>query len=530
MKLKDLLVGLNYKCIKGNMEQEVDQIIYDSRIKTKHGLFIAIEGFQTDGHQYIGAAIENGAKVILVQKAIEIESDAITVIQTEDTRLAMALIATNAYGHPSKNFELVGVTGTNGKTSITFLLGQVLEAYHKKVGIIGTIENRIGNQILKAERTTPESVDLQRLFRKMADESVDAALMEVSSHALELKRTVGSQFKVGIFTNLTQDHLDFHKTMENYAKAKAKLFKCCEIGLELKRTVGSQFKVGIFTNLTQDHLDFHKTMENYAKAKAKLFKCCEIGIVNMDSDMAHWMTEEATCKLVTYGMDKGADYSASNIVVSAAGVTYTLTCPEGTFKVSVPIPGRFTVYNTLAVIAAARSIGIPMTHIMDALAKVNGVPGRVQSFTSKNGYSVLVDYAHTPDGLENVLSTIKEFAKGRVITVFGCGGDRDRTKRPIMGRIAAQYSDHVIITSDNPRTEDPFRILDEVEIGVKELTSHYDKVESREKAIEVALKEASKEDVVLIAGKGHENYQILKDRIIHFDDCEVVKNYLQEEE
>ncbi len=483
MKLKDLLVGLNYKCIKGNMEQEVDQIIYDSRIKTKHGLFIAIEGFQTDGHQYIGAAIENGAKVILVQKAIEIESDAITVIQTEDTRLAMALIATNAYGHPSKNFELVGVTGTNGKTSITFLLGQVLEAYHKKVGIIGTIENRIGNQILKAERTTPESVDLQRLFRKMADESVDAALMEVSSHALELKRTVGSQFKVGIFTNLTQDHLDFHKTMENYAKAKA-----------------------------------------------KLFKCCEIGIVNMDSDMAHWMTEEATCKLVTYGMDKGADYSASNIVVSAAGVTYTLTCPEGTFKVSVPIPGRFTVYNTLAVIAAARSIGIPMTHIMDALAKVNGVPGRVQSFTSKNGYSVLVDYAHTPDGLENVLSTIKEFAKGRVITVFGCGGDRDRTKRPIMGRIAAQYSDHVIITSDNPRTEDPFRILDEVEIGVKELTSHYDKVESREKAIEVALKEASKEDVVLIAGKGHENYQILKDRIIHFDDCEVVKNYLQEEE
>ena len=465
------------------MEQEVDQIIYDSRIKTKHGLFIAIEGFQTDGHQYIGAAIENGAKVILVQKAIEIESDAITVIQTEDTRLAMALIATNAYGHPSKNFELVGVTGTNGKTSITFLLGQVLEAYHKKVGIIGTIENRIGNQILKAERTTPESVDLQRLFRKMADESVDAALMEVSSHALELKRTVGSQFKVGIFTNLTQDHLDFHKTMENYAKAKA-----------------------------------------------KLFKCCEIGIVNMDSDMAHWMTEEATCKLVTYGMDKGADYSASNIVVSAAGVTYTLTCPEGTFKVSVPIPGRFTVYNTLAVIAAARSIGIPMTHIMDALAKVNGVPGRVQSFTSKNGYSVLVDYAHTPDGLENVLSTIKEFAKGRVITVFGCGGDRDRTKRPIMGRIAAQYSDRVIITSDNPRTEDPFQILDEVEIGVKELTSHYDKVESREKAIEVALKEASKEDVVLIAGKGHENYQILKDRIIHFDDCEVVKNYLQEEE
>lgn len=483
MKLKDLLSEIDYTCVRGNIEQEVDQVIYDSRIKTKNGLFIAIEGFQTDGHKYIEAAVENGAKVVLLQKSVEVKDEQVTIIQTPDTRLAMALMANNEYHHPSEAFQLVGVTGTNGKTSITFLLGQILEAYQKKVGIIGTIENRIGSQILKAERTTPESLDLQRLFRKMADEKVDVALMEVSSHALELKRTEGSNFEVGVFTNLTQDHLDFHKTMENYATAKG-----------------------------------------------KLFKKCKTGIVNLDSDYIDLITEGATCKLVTYGIDHEADYHAKDIKITAAGVTYTLDGPEGKYEIQVPIPGKFTVYNTLAVIAAARQLEIPMAHIVETLAQVKGVPGRVQSMTSPNGYSVLVDYAHTPDGLENVLETIKEFAKGRIITVFGCGGDRDTTKRPIMGKIAAQYSDHVIITSDNPRTEDPFKILDQVEEGVKNLTTPYDKIEDRETAIRAALKEAKAEDVVLIAGKGHENYQILKDRIIHFDDCEVVRNYLQEEQ
>ncbi len=482
MKLKDLLNGIDYTVVKGDIDKNVDEVIYDSRIKTSEGLFIAIEGFQTDGHKYIEAAINNGAKTILVQKDVDVKEDDVTVIKTPDTRIGMATVASNAYDNPSKNFELVGVTGTNGKTSITFLLGQILEAHNKKIGIIGTIENRIGTQVLKAERTTPESLDLQKLFRKMADSNVDVALMEVSSHALALDRAYGSHFKIGIFTNLTQDHLDFHKTMENYAEAKS-----------------------------------------------KLFRMCGEGIVNIDSPYIDLITKDATAKLTTYAIDREADFRATDIDITAAGVTYNLINEGKTYKIEVPIPGKFTVYNTLAVIVAATKLGISIEESAKALKNVKGVPGRVQSFTSKNGYSVLVDYAHTPDGLENVLETIKEFAKGRIITVFGCGGDRDRTKRPIMGEIASKYSDHVIITSDNPRTEDPTAIINEIEVGVKGKCNNYDKIESREDAIIAALKEAKKDDVVLVAGKGHENYQILKEQIIHFDDCEVVRKFLQEE-
>lgn len=482
MKLKDLMTGLHYQCICGDLEEEIDNIIYDSRIKTKSGLFVAIEGFKTDGHQFIRAAVENGAKAIVVQKDITCENKDVTIIKVDNTRSAMAVIANNMFSYPSRELNLTGVTGTNGKTSIVYLLTQILESYGKKIGMIGTIENRIGSTVLKAERTTPESLDLQAIFNKMKEEKVEYALMEVSSHALELNRVDG-----------------------------------CD------------FKIGIFTNLTQDHLDFHHTMENYARAKAKLFKICGCGIINNDSEYASIMKEGAVCKILTYGIDQPADYKASNIIITAAGVEYTLVCPQGQYNVSVPIPGKFSVYNSLAVIAAAIQLEIPMEQIMETLAKIKGVPGRVQSFASKKGFSVLVDYAHTPDGLENVLSTIKQFVKNDVITVFGCGGDRDKTKRPIMGEIAAKYSDKVIITSDNPRTECPSLIIDEVEAGVKKSEVRYVKLEDRREAILLALKEAKAGDVVLIAGKGHENYQILKDRIIHFDDSEVVKEYLQGE-
>ncbi|MEG0579039.1 MAG: UDP-N-acetylmuramoyl-L-alanyl-D-glutamate--2,6-diaminopimelate ligase, partial [Niameybacter sp.] len=296
---------------------------------------------------------------------------------------------------------------------------QLLEAYNKKIGIIGTIENRIGRTILKSQHTTPESADLQKLLETMVEEGVSHCLMEVSSHALAL-----------------------HRVDEN------------------------DFKIGIFTNLTQDHLDFHKTMDAYAEAKAILFSRCQVGVLNEDSSYVHKMKEKATCEIITYGIDNLADYHASQIHVTAQGVTYHLSTPEGAYQVEVPIPGKFTVYNTLAVICTARQLGLPMEFILDHMKVVRGVPGRVQSFSSQKGYSVLVDYAHTPDGLENVLETIKQFVKGRIITVFGCGGDRDNTKRPLMGEVAARYSDEVIITSDNPRSEDPLTILEQVEVGV----------------------------------------------------------------
>lgn len=481
MLLKDLLQNVNYKILQGNLEQLVDEVIYDSRIKTDKGLFIAVKGFDKDGHEFIDSAINNGAKTIVLEDEMTLP-DTITVVQVKDTRQVMAQIATNRYQNPSEAFNIVGVTGTNGKTSITYLLGCILETYERKIGIIGTIENRIGETILQAQRTTPEALELQKLFAKMRDEQVTECLMEVSSHALDLYRVKGTTFKVGIFTNLTQDHLDFHKTMENYARAKA-----------------------------------------------KLFRQCEIGIINVDSEYSTVMLENHTCKVVTYGIDCQADYKASNIEICATGVTYQLQTPEGSYEIKIPIPGKFTVYNTMAVIATARSLNIPMKVIIEALKQVKGVPGRVQGISSIKGYSVLVDYAHTPDGLENVLETIKQFAKGRIITVFGCGGDRDNTKRPIMGEIAAKYSDEVMITSDNPRSENPAKILNQIEEGVKKYTTPYQKIEDRKEAIHHALTKANCEDVILVAGKGHENYQILADRIIHFDDMEVVKAFMQEE-
>lgn len=481
MLLKELLDGIKYELVQGELTQDVDTIIYDSRIKTKQGLFIAIEGFTVDGHRFIETAIQNGAKVVVVQKDIFVKHD-VTVIKVVDTRKVMAILANNMYQCPSQKLNLVGVTGTNGKTSITFLLGQILEAYKQKIGIIGTIENRIGEQVIKAERTTPESIDLQRLFNKMVESNVKYTLMEVSSHALELNRVEGCQFKVGIFTNLTQDHLDFHHTMENYALAKAKLF-----GL------------------------------------------CDKGIINVDSEYAEIILGNSKCDVITYGIEHKADYMAKDICITADGVTYKLVTPNDTYEVSVPIPGKFTVYNTMSVIIAAKELGLPMEHILETLKKVKGVPGRIQSFSSERGYSVIVDYAHTPDGLENVLQAITQFAKGKIITVFGCGGDRDNTKRPIMGEVASKYSNHIIITSDNPRSEEPNKILDQIEVGAKKYTTPYVKIEDRKQAIITALQEATEGDVVLIAGKGHENYQILKDRIIHFDDSEIVREFIKQE-
>ncbi len=481
MKLEQVLSGVEYELIDGTLEQNVDEIIYDSRIKTQEGLFVAIKGFSIDGHNFIPSAIANGAKTVIVQDDTK-PAEGLTIVKVKNTRKVMAQLAANFFDEPSSKLKLVGVTGTNGKTSTTYILAQILEAQNQKVGVIGTIENRIGKTILQTERTTPESVDLQALLNRMHDEGVSTTMMEVSSHALDLNRV-----------------------------------DLC------------QFDIGIFTNLTQDHLDFHNTMENYAKAKSKLFTMCETSIINIDSDFSDLMLKASKNPAITYAVDTEADFQAYDVVIMATGTKYKFKCAEGEFEVSVPIPGKFTVYNTLCSIIAAYKLGVPLEDSIKEVSVIKGVPGRVQSFNSTKGYSVVVDYAHTPDGLENVLAAINQFATGDIVTVFGCGGDRDATKRPLMGEVASKYSTKVIITSDNPRSEEPASILDQIEVGSKKYNTPYTKEVDRKTAIHHALENAKDGDVILVAGKGHETYQHLKDGIIHFDDSEVVQEFLAKE-
>jgi len=484
MNLKEILHGISYECIQGNCDVAIETINYDSRIKTTNGLFICIEGYTVDGHNYIASAIENGAVAIVVQKQVDVVIPShIRMVKVKDTRESMAFIGANFYHHPSQKIDLIGVTGTNGKTTTTHLIAWILESVSKKIGIIGTIENRIGDRVIKSERTTPESLDLQRLLHTMQADHVSHTIMEVSSHALALKRVSGVRYKIGLFTNLTQDHLDFHETFESYLQAKS-----------------------------------------------KLFNMCDKGIINIDDSYADAIMRAGDCEYYTFGIDNPADFKAENIIITDAGVDFILITKDGMFPVSMPIPGKFSVYNALGAIATTYLMGISMQDIIAALVSVPGVPGRVQNISTTRDFAVIVDYAHTPDGLENILKTVKEFAKADVITVFGCGGDRDKTKRPIMGEIAGRYSDYTILTSDNPRSENPAGILNHIEVGIKKTGKNYTKILNREEAIKMAIQSAKKDDVIVIAGKGHEDYQILKDRIIHFDDVEVAKKYLQEEE
>lgn len=482
MKLKDLLRSIRYKVYQGNDDLEVAHIAYDSRQVKENTLFICIEGFQTDGHQYAFDAIKKGATALLVQKEMDDIPSNITVIYVDNTRESMPYISSVFYKNPAENLNLVGVTGTNGKTTITFLISKILEEYKIKIGMIGTVENRIGRKVIEAKRTTPESLDLQALFAQMVKEEVTHVIMEVSSHALELNRV-----------------------------------DACA------------FKIGVFTNLTLDHLDFHKTMEHYRNAKAKLFNKCKYGIINIDDPHADEIIKQASCQIITFGIENEGDFRAYKIHMDGKGIEFSVMIEEQEIRFRLRTIGRFNVYNALGAICAAYYLGIPIQVIKDALEAMEGVPGRVQTIPSDKGFNVIVDYAHAPDGLENVLKTIKEFAKGKVITVFGCGGDRDRSKRPIMGEIAGKYSDSCIITSDNPRSEKPEDIIEEIEAGMKRTKCYYTKAVDRREAIKIAIQRASKDDMILIAGKGHETYQIMKDKVIHFDDVEEVKTILQGE-
>lgn len=482
MKLKQLLTGISYEVQQGSDEIELSDFQYDSRKIEKDSLFVAITGFQTDGHKYIPMAVEKGAAAVLCEHPVEGVPNGVTVVLTPNNRQALAVLSANFYGHPSDEMRTVGVTGTNGKTSTTYLMKSILDRQGSKVGIIGTIENRIGDKVLHAERTTPESKELQALLRQMQQEQVTDVVMEVSSHSLDLHRVDGISFDVAIFTNLTQDHLDYHKTMENYRAAKGLLFR---------------------------------------RAKKS--------VINLDDAASAYMQAQSQGEVLTFGVDTPADLMASRIDITAEGTAFRLQWQGKEYPVRLHTPGRFSVYNALGAAGACLLLGIPVEEIIAGLEENPGVSGRFQTVRSRKGYQAVVDYAHTPDGLENVLRTANEFVKGKLIAVFGCGGDRDRTKRPIMGEIGGRLAGYCILTSDNPRTEDPMAILRDVEAGICKTDCPYELIADRREAIRRAVALAEAGDVILIAGKGHETYQIFPEGTIHFDDMEEVRKAFGED-
>jgi UDP-N-acetylmuramoyl-L-alanyl-D-glutamate--2,6-diaminopimelate ligase len=479
MKLRNIMENTDFNLIKGDADIDVKEIQYDSR-KIKEGdVFFCIEGYNLDGHRYIEQAINNGAIAIVCQKNIEIHLDC-TVIRTEDTRKALAISAANYYGNPSKGMKIIGITGTNGKTTSAFMIKAILEQQGYKVGLIGTIANYIGDKKIHTERTTPESLELHELFKEMLDSGVHYCVMEVSSHSLSLNRVYGIEF--------------------------------CE---------------SIFTNLTQDHLDFHKTFENYFSAKLKLFKLSKNSVVNIDDKYGEKAYSLITGSKISYGLDLNADSIASDIKMHSRGSKFTLEYKENTCEIELNIPGNYNVYNALGAITVCLNQGVDLASIKLGIQKVQ-VLGRCELVATGHnlGFEIILDYAHTPDGLENILKTAREFTKNKLICVFGCGGDRDKAKRAIMGKIGSELSDISVITSDNPRTEEPLEIINDIVQGVKK--HNFEIIENRREAIKRAIEIASQGDVIVIAGKGHEDYQILKYKTIHFDEREVVSEIIKE--
>ena len=480
MKLKELLRGLEIIKSNVNMEMEIADVVYDSRRVTPGSLFVAITGFVSDGNRFIPMALEKGAAAVVT--AVEPAAD-IPYILVGSDRLALAQIGGNLYGHPAESMKLIGVTGTNGKTSVTLLLKHVLETtLGAKVGLIGTMANMIGDEVIPSERTTPESLDLQELFARMRDAGCTHAVMEVSSHAIALDR-VG-----GVF-----------------------------------------FDVAAFTNLTEDHLDFHKTMENYCDTKAQLFTRCKKATANRDDSWFSRMCDGAGCSVLTTSGKGEADLYAEDAQLLSNGVHFTAVCQEQRVPVSLPIPGKFTVYNALTVLGIALQLGISLADAANALKTASGVKGRVEVVpTPGKPYTVLIDYAHTPDGLENVLSSVRGFCRGRLIAVFGCGGDRDPIKRPIMGSIGSELADIAVITSDNPRTEEPMAIIEDILKGVDAERNTIKVIENRPAAIRYAMDIGEKNDIIVLAGKGHETYQEIRGVKHHMDEREIVADYLAE--
>jgi len=486
MQLKILAESIPVREVLGPLDREVDGIFYDSRRVQKNGLYVAVRGAHVDGHQFTEQAIERGASAIVVERP-ESHSRATSLV-VADSRVALADLAFTFFKKPALRLKMAGVTGTNGKTTTTFLLKHICDNAGLRSGLIGTVRYEIGERVLPATRTTPESLDLQELLSQMADAGCKAAVMEVSSHALVQERTRGLEWDVAVFTNLTQDHLDFHRTMEEYFEAKARLF----------------------TGL--------KNQSGKKEASA---------VINIDDRYGEQLLQRIKddTPVVTYGMSARADFRASNYRTEFSGTSFQLDACGKIYLVRVPLIGRFNVANALAALAAANSLGISLREAVLSLAKSPQVPGRLEAVPAKRQFQVFVDYAHTDDALLNVLKTCRELNPNRLIVVFGAGGDRDQRKRPLMGRVADQNADYSIITSDNPRKEDPLAIIAEVEKGFR--SGNYETVPDRTEAIARAIALAQPRDIILIAGKGHENYQEFADHTIPFDDRQMVQRALE---
>lgn len=473
MLLKELLPG-----VKGDIsELNIKGVTCNSK-KVENGyVFVCIKGAGADGHDFYKSALDSGAAVIITQKDLKIKNQVIV----ENTRRVYADMCEKWFGSPAKKLNLIGVTGTNGKTSVTYILKSILEQAGHKVGLIGTIQNLIGDTVVDSHNTTPEAYELNSLFDKMISAGCDYCVMEVSSHALD-------QYRV---SNLP-------------------------------------FSVAIFTNLTQDHLDYHLTMENYLAAKKRLFSMCKIAVINADDEYAERLTEDLDCKVVTCSVGNNGVYSARAIKYRPDSVEYELLYGGKLNHIRVSTGGAFTVYNSMLAGVAALETGISIDDVKTALSKMHGVKGRAESVPTGRDFTVIIDYAHTPDGLKNILQTFKECEKNRLIVLFGCGGDRDKTKRPVMGNIAVRNADYVIVTSDNPRTEEPSVIINDILEGTKGYATPVKVIENRVEAIKYAISTACAGDIIVLAGKGHETYQILKDKTIHLDEREIIGEALNQ--
>jgi len=486
MRLDELLTDLPAAAVSGRADVEISGVAAHHEAVVPGAVFVAVRGFTHDGHAFVPAAVSRGAAAVVVERPVEVPPGVVQV-RVDDTRLAAALLSSAFYGHPSRHLAVIGVTGTNGKGTTAHLIEALLAADGRRCGIIGTTGARVGAETVGLDRTTPEAVDLQRLLRQMVEAGMGYAVVEVASHALALRRVAGTRFAGAVFTNLTQDHLDFHRTFEAYRAAKRRLFEMVE----------------------PDGL----------------------AVVNADDPSAAVMAAASRARVRTYGIDRPADIRAAEIRLQLDGTAYAVTTPRGTLRVASRLRGRFNIYNALAAIAVALEEGVPPERIPPALAAFAGVPGRFEAVDEGQGFGVVVDYAHTPDGLENVLRTARDFVSGRTIVVFGAGGDRDRTKRPTMGAIAAALADVVIVTSDNPRTEEPMAIIEEILAGIPPAAGtggpRVEVEADRRRAIFHAIALARPGDVVVIAGKGHEPYQEIQGVRHPFDDRRVAREALK---